>query len=286
MHYSKEELSEIVKNMAKDLGACDVGIATTESLSGGPPTTDLTVAMDGGKSAIVFAVPFKQDLIELYLSKESFELNENKIRTTTYTAGLALEISRFLDQLGYEALPVAPNYSYRKDTPNGILDMQPVISHRYLALSSGIGFSGFSGHVITKENGAAVVLATVITDAELIPTKALDDDNNYCDKCKLCQGSCVTNYISDEETLVTIGNENIKTKVPKSHKICTIACGGLSGLHPSGKFSTWSPARFEIPKDEKDIPAFMEKSVPASVMRPKESVFYHPVMPKHRMEYT
>lgn len=78
MYNSKEELSEIFKNMVKDLGACDVGKATTESLNGGPSTTDFKVAMDGGKTAIIFAVPFKRDLIEPYLFKKIFELNENK----------------------------------------------------------------------------------------------------------------------------------------------------------------------------------------------------------------
>ncbi|MBW2142652.1 MAG: epoxyqueuosine reductase, partial [Deltaproteobacteria bacterium] len=37
-----QQLSELVKNIARGSEAVAVGIATTETLEGGPPSTDLT----------------------------------------------------------------------------------------------------------------------------------------------------------------------------------------------------------------------------------------------------
>lgn len=178
--------------------------------------------MKDAKSAIVFAVPLNQDLINPFLSKENFDLNKSKIRTTTYTGGLALELSCFLDQLGYDAILITPNYEYRKDTPNGILDRIPLISHKYWAAVPGIAFFGFSGHILTKNDGAVVVLATVVTNIDLVPTDALQDENNYCDKCKLCQSSCISNYISDKEVDVKIGKHNFKFKDNRFPMRCSI----------------------------------------------------------------
>ena len=51
--------------------------------------------------------------------------------------------------------------------------MKPPISHRYLAVRLGVGFFGYSGHILTKEHGAAIVLASVVTKAEFKPTEPL-----------------------------------------------------------------------------------------------------------------
>lgn len=287
MTYTTKELSKILKNMAIDLGASYVGIATKKTLKHGPPSTDLNSALDGAKSAIIFAVPFDEKLIDSFLAKENFSLNENKIHTTTFAGGISLEMAGFLDQLGYRAVPVAPNFVYRKDTRNGIRDRKPIISHKYLAAVSGVGFFGHSGHILTKEHGAAVVLSSVITDAELIATEPIQENEKYCNECKLCKAGCIPDYISDEKIKVNIGNNTFEYQLPKSHWRCILICGGATGLAPSEKYSTWSPGRFKIPEKDEDFEKLREKAMPAYVKRPKiDPSFYHPGVPEHKMQYT
>jgi len=287
MTYTNKELSNILKNMAIALGASYVGIATKETLKNGPPSTNLDSALNGAKSAIVFAVPFNEKLINPFLAKEDFSLNENKIHTTTFAGGISLEIAGFLDQIGYRASPVAPNFVYRKDTPNGIRDRKPIISHKYLAAVSGIGFFGHSGHILTKNHGAAVALSSVVTDGELIATSPIEESEKYCDECKLCKAGCIPDYISDEKMKVNIGEEEFEYHLPKSHWRCILVCGGATGLDPSEKYSTWSPGRFKLPKEDEDFEKLREKAMPAYVKRPKKDpAFYHPGVPEHKMQYT
>ena len=78
----------------------------------------------------------------------------------------------------------------------------PPISHRYLAVRSGIGHFGYSGNIITKEYGSAIVLASVVTDAELIPTEPLPEEENYCDECKLCLSVCSSEYVDPLKRLL------------------------------------------------------------------------------------
>ncbi|MDR3292106.1 MAG: hypothetical protein LBT10_08175 [Methanobrevibacter sp.] len=223
-----EKLSESLKEMILELGGSHVGIATTHTLKGGPESTDLNYVLKGAKSSITFAIPFNQEFIEPYLAKKHFLLNENKIRTTTFAGGISLEVAGFLNQLDYKAIPIAPNFIYRKDTPNGIRDRKPLISHKYLAVRSGVGFFGYSGSILTKEYGSSIVLSSVVTDAQLTPTNPISESENYCDECMLCKLSCIPNYISDEKIKVNIGGNDFKYQKPNSHWRCIVICGGAT----------------------------------------------------------
>ena len=59
-----EELSRIVVDFVISRGACAAGIVTTNTLAGGPPSTDLSYVLANANSAISFAVPVDQRLIQ------------------------------------------------------------------------------------------------------------------------------------------------------------------------------------------------------------------------------
>jgi len=251
------ELTESLKEMALTLGAFKVGIVTTETLAGGPPSADLTYVLPEAKSAICFALAFDQSLIDPYFKKEDHKsLETNKVRTTTLANGIAFEMAGFLQQMGYKAVPQAANFVYRTDSENGPMDSKPPISHRYLAVRSGIGYFGYSGNIITKEYGSAIALASVVTDTELVPTDPLPEEENYCDGCKLCLKVCSSEFVDPvEKVTVTLGGKEFSYGKRGSYDRCGYVCGGLSGLNPSGKWSTWSPARFKIPEKDEDFQA-------------------------------
>jgi epoxyqueuosine reductase QueG len=208
-----EKLTKDLKEMALTLGAFKVGIATTETLAGGPPSADLTYVLPEAKSAVVFALAFDQNLIEPYFRKEDHKsLDTNKVRTTTLANGIALEMAGFLQQYGYKAVPQLANFVYRTDSENGLMVSKPPISHRYLAVRSGVGYFGYSGHIITKEYGSAIALASVVTDAELVPTDPLSEEENYCDGCKLCLSVCSSGFVDPvEKVTVTLGEKSSVT---------------------------------------------------------------------------
>lgn len=205
------------------------------------------------KSAVCVALAFDQNLIDPYFKKEGIKsLEINTVRTTILADGITLEIANFLQQSGYKAVPQAANFVYRRDTEDWLLNMHPPISHRYLAVSSGIGHFGYSGNIITKEYGSAIVLVSVVTDAELIPTDSLPEEENYCDECKLCLSLCLSEYVDPvEKVTVIIGGKKFSYGKRRDNSRCLLVCMGLTGLDASGKWSTWSPGRFKIPKKMK-----------------------------------
>ena len=53
----RKQLTQFATDYLTCEGACAVGVATTETLAGGPPSTDLEYVLPGAKSAVSFAVP-------------------------------------------------------------------------------------------------------------------------------------------------------------------------------------------------------------------------------------
>ena len=278
---------ELALKMPLNLGASKSGIAVNETVKG-PYTSDLEYVLPGARSAIVFCVPFNQELIDPFLSKKSFELSENKIRTTTFAAGIAFEISTVLTSLGYRTYPVAPNFAFRSETPNGIFDRIPPISLKFLARASGIGHIAQSGLLINKEHGAAFSLGAVVTDAELEPTGPLPEDESYCDRCGICGKVCVADHINKGIVEMKLGEETIRGGNCRLPARCAYPCGGLTGLHKSGEWSTWSPGRFPLPEEDEDYRTISRKYVQRYLQRKRNgAICYNPLLAyPFEMQYT
>ncbi len=280
----KQELSRFVIDFAMTQGACAAGISTVETLAGGPPSTDLEYVLPGAKSAVTFALPLDDEKIERYLSKQDHAGHQDdNVQTNLRASGLAVLLATYLDQHGHPSYAVAANAVYRKDTPGGMGDFLPDISHRYLAVRSGVGWFGLSGNVLTRTH-AAVILGSIVTTAELEPTEPLPPEENYCDDCYICFASCLSGMMDvKERTTVTMGELQFDYSKRRSYHRCDLVCGGFTGVAKNGQWSTWSPGRFPVPKDDADMGQALGKAVMASWPRPDiEGGFHHPAMPSYR----
>ena len=279
------KLTDLAIDYVMSQGACAAGITTNETLAGGPPSTDLQYVLSGARSSVTFAVPLDPEAIERYLSKKDHAGHQrDNIRTNAYVTGLGVGLATYLDQHGYPSFAVAANAVYRKDTPAGILDFKPDISHRYLAVRSGVGWFGLSGNVITKTHGAAVILGSVVTTAELEPTEPLPADEKYCDECRLCMASCLSGMMHPRErTNVTMGGLEFSYSKRRTYRRCDLVCGGFTGLARNGNWSTWSPGRFPIPRKEDEFLPALVKAMGKTWGRPEiGGGVYHPAMPGSR----
>ncbi len=283
--HDPKALSSFAEDFLTTQGASAVGIATKETLAGGPPSSDLEYVLPGAKSAVSFAVPFDEDAIELYLSKRDHGSHQrDNFRTNFFVSGLAVGLADYWNQHGIPSVGVLANGVYRADTPGGMLDFRPDLSHRYVAVAAGVGWFGLSGNVITQRHGASVVLGTVVTRAELVASEPLPDEDRYCNECKLCIGSCASGLMHPKEKdSVQLGGQEFSYSKRRSYHRCDLVCGGFTGLAKNGKWSTWSPGRFPIPEDDAEFRGALVDALVASAPRPAiEGGFHHPAMPPTR----
>ena len=109
-----ENLREVVLDQALLGGACAVGIATIETLEGGPESTDITQLLRGARSAISFAYTLDAGLIDSYLSKKDRVPHErNNIDVNNLASGAALNLAGFIEMKGHRSVPVIANNYYR-----------------------------------------------------------------------------------------------------------------------------------------------------------------------------
>jgi epoxyqueuosine reductase QueG len=276
-----DPLTEQIKELVRSYGGARTGIVTRQNLVGGPPSTDLTFILPEAKSAIIFALPLNKKFIRPFLAKEDRLSHErDNLQVNMIATGLAAHLAKHLEQKGFPSQGIVSNESYRDEKPWGRLGMNPDLSHRYLAVRSGVGWFGFSGNVITPEYGAAVILGTCVTSAELEPTEPLPPEENYCNRCKLCLAACCSGMMDPkEEARVTLGGKEFTYSKRRNYLRCEFVCGGMTGLHPSKKWSTWSPGRFLIPEDDGAFREAMIKGIKAYDRRPRmEGGFPHILM--------
>lgn len=241
-------------------GACEVGISTLQTLEGGPPSSDLTYVLPEAQSAVTYAVAIDLEPVPDYLmKKERLALEKAFVRANVLASGIALHLANYLKQKGYPSVPVAANNVFRPPSPENpsdyIADLYyPDIAHRYLAVRSGVGHMGLSGNLLTKKQGAAVILGTTVTSADLLPTPPLPVEENYCDECRLCMASCVAGFMSPrEKTSISLGGAGVTYSKRRNYGRCDLVCSGYTGLHSSGKWSTWSPGRFAVPASDDEL---------------------------------
>jgi len=270
---NKAELTAKAKSFALNLGASHVGITTIETLAGGPPSTDLEYVMPGAKSAVTFALPLDQDKIRDYLAKKDRDGHQvDYNRMNTLATGIAAQMASFYEGLGHPSVGLISNEVYREGDGVRLRDMKPDISHRLLAVRGGVGWFGYSGNVMVPGSGANTSLCSMVTSAELEPDDPLPAEDNLC-KCetKECVAVCPSAFMHvgpDELETVTMGGHEFTYALRRNYDRCSYVCAGYSGLHPSGRWSTWSPGRYPIPKDDDDLWPVLKPAVQAWAQRP------------------
>jgi epoxyqueuosine reductase QueG len=126
------------------------------------------------------------------------------------------------------------------------------------------------------------VLGGVVTSAELEPTPPLSADENYCDGCRLCIASCAAGLMDPEdEARVTFGGKEHTYSKRRSYHRCEYVCGGFTGLHSSGKWSTWSPGRLPIPEKDEEFLGALAHGIQTYSHRPAlDGGFYNALVDK------
>jgi len=266
-------LEKNIEDMLIEGGAEKVGFATLETMQSDMPGTDLTYLLPSAQSVVSFFVPFNKEMILKYLGKDDpsirGEHEEENFEIHQVIWRAAQRVKHWLIEQGYDAISVIPNNHYRTDIPNWQMTLPPELSLRYLAVVSGIASFGWSGNVGNKEYGTSIILGGIITSAKLKPTKRIPESEGFCDKCLICTKVCAFGLFNEtEETNVVIGGETFNYSERGSKLRCFATCGGGNGLHRSGKFSTWSPGRYEYPETQEELVRVCQIAMTSQKKRP------------------
>jgi epoxyqueuosine reductase QueG len=195
------DLTEVIKQKARELGADLVGIAPIDRFKNAPLRMSPQGLLPGAKYVVVSAMHHPDAMIELDGEPTSHEMGPYGMQTTGMNARLddiSFLLARFIEGKGHRALPIAASNIWRY---TGYKDLKvsfaPDMAHRYAAVAAGLGIIGYSGLCLSPEFGPRNRFVSVITDAELTATPMYDGDP-LCDQCFECVNTCPTDAFRKE----------------------------------------------------------------------------------------
>jgi len=211
--------AEMVKEKAKSLGADVVGIGNIERWEGAPIQMDPKQIMPNAKSIIAMGFRIMRGSLR-GIEEGTFFSNYSSMGygglTYLYIPFVVINLSKFIEDFGYEAIPyghqsdwraidnegnLKPNYS--KPVAPGKAHPDIMVHLRIAAYLCGLGEIGYSKLLLTPEFGPRQRIGIVITEAPLEPDPIIEP-GSICDRCMLCVKECPGNAISKEETIKVI----------------------------------------------------------------------------------
>ena len=193
-------LTARVKECAYAIGADLVGVSPIARFKNAPIMMSPQGILPTAQSVVVCAIHHLDEAIELGGEQHPQIIGPYSIQ---YVMNLKLDyiafrVARYLDSLGYEAVPIAASNIWRY-RPFGELTatFAPDMSHIYAATCAGLGQLGWHGLTMSPEYGPRNRFISIITNAPLCPTP-LYDETKLCDMCGACITHCPTDAYRKE----------------------------------------------------------------------------------------
>ena len=215
-----------VKKRARALGADMVGIAPVERWEGAPIQMDPRQIMPEAKSVISMAFRVMRGSLR-GVEEGTFFSNYSAMGygglTYIYMPIVVINLSKFIEDKGYEAFPMGHQSDWRAIDNAGQLRplySRPVapgraapdvmIHQRIAAYLCGLGEIGHSKVFLTPKFGPRQRLGIVITEAELEPDPIYDGPQ-LCNRCMACVRECPGQAISADKTVkVTLAGREVE----------------------------------------------------------------------------
>jgi len=201
----KKLTSDGLKEFAKRVGVDVVGISSIERFEGAPFEHHPATLFPDVKSVITIGFRITRGSlrgIEEGTDWSAYNFMSYGGIVMIYSLIAQREISRFIEDHGYEAVPYIHTGAKEEGAPVNKGKPRPDVklNVRFAAVASGLGEIGYSRMFISPIFGPAIRVFLILTDASLKPDPLLKD--SICDKCKKCIAECPSGAISKNEVEV------------------------------------------------------------------------------------
>lgn len=240
--------AEAVKKYARACGADVVRIGSIDRWEGAPTQMDPRQIMPEARSVIAMAFRVMRGSLR-GIEEGTFFSNYSAMGygglTYIYIPMAVMNICKFIEDDGYEALPMGHQSDWRAVDGEGYLRegySRPVapgraapdvmIHLRIAAYLCGLGEIGYSKMLLTPQFGPRQRIGIIITEAELEPDPIYDGPQ-LCNRCMACVKACPGKAISPDKTVkVTLAGRSVEW-AEIDCKACDIAFrGGLASDEP------------------------------------------------------
>ena len=211
-----QKAAELVKLKALELGADAVGIGSIDRWSNAPLQMDPKQIMPECKSVI--GTVFRVERGSLRGVEEGTYFSNYSAMgyggiTYLYMPMTVINLSKFIEDQGYEAIPMGHQSDWRSIDSKGYLKKnfsRPVapgkaspdvmIHLRVAAYLCGLGEIGFSKMFLSPQFGPRCRVGIIMTDVELAPDPIYDGPQ-LCNRCMACVNNCPGKVFPTDKTV-------------------------------------------------------------------------------------
>ncbi|MCA1809896.1 MAG: 4Fe-4S binding protein [Kiritimatiellia bacterium] len=223
---TRAELTAEIKKYTKTLGADLVGIASMDRFDNAPKQMDPRYIMPEAKSCIVVGFRVLRGSLR-GIEEGTFFSNYSSMGyggiTYVFMPSAVVNLSRYIEDMGYEAFPMGHQSDWRAIDNEGRLRTgfsKPVapdkpapdimVHLRLAAFAAGLGEIGWSKMLITPEFGPALRVGLVLTEMDLEPDPIYSGPK-LCNKCMACVRACPGQAISATSSVkVTVAGHELE----------------------------------------------------------------------------
>ncbi len=200
-----KKLLEAIKETAKREGIDLLGFASKERFEGVAPENNPFSIFPEAKTVIMLGKRICRGSlrgIEEGTNFGDYQLFGKNWLEDEFLALAAYNLTNFIEENGWEAVPVFPNPSDIGPSGVSVGDGKPAPNvypdFDYAAVACGLCGISYNGIAFSKKFGSRQRFHMILTDAELESTPLLDE--NICNGCKKCADACPLGAISKDET--------------------------------------------------------------------------------------
>ncbi len=204
----KKDLKEYAKTMGVDL----IGFASQERFNGVVPEENPFVIFPEGKTVILIGKRITRGAlrgIEEGTNFGDYSMFGSSWLDDNFNSSMCYEMTRYLEDRGYEAVPMFPNpvEAKKMGVPVGEGKTAPNVTpdFQYAAVACGLGEIGYCGEILTPEFGPRQRWQMIITDAEIEQDPILEE--RVCTQCNKCAKVCPLGAFTERKTVKICGKQ-------------------------------------------------------------------------------
>jgi ferredoxin len=248
-----------LKEFAGKVGVDVLGVAPIERFEGAPPGRHPADLYPDAKSVITIGFRITRGSlrgIEEGTDWAAYDFMSYGGIVVMYSVIAQREISRFIEDHGYEAVPFIHTCLKQAGQPVAPGRPKPdvLLNERILAVAAGLGEIGYSRMFLSPRFGPAIRVFPILTNAALRPDPMVR--TRVCDGCKRCVKECPAQAISASETeSVTIEGQTYEMARMDMERCAWCHHGGMRAVSPfisrdvrvKGKGVLYSKELMDIP---------------------------------------
>lgn len=184
------QISKQLRDKALELGVSVVGFADAGGFDGAPKGHEPRDILENATGVVSIGIAQPKAILRKAMPTQ---YTRNIFTSAGLLDQIASQLSVWIEDQGFEAMPISARFMYM-DALSGVF--RGDLSHKHAAMLAGLGEIGINTLLIHPKYGTRLALASIVTNAPLVPDQPFKETLCLRSECLKCVSACPVHAIS------------------------------------------------------------------------------------------